>query len=103
MGAEVETWRDRLAAAIKRSGKSMRAVSISAGNAPGYVHSVLKGGKDPTIDNLLSVCREADVSLLRVLYGFDVTPETEEVLRLLELRPGARSGILQILREESAP
>jgi transcriptional regulator with XRE-family HTH domain len=93
-----ETWRDRLSKAVSDSGKSMRAVSLAAGLGPGYVHSILKDEKDPTIENLIAVANATGVSLSYLLYGFEVSPETEEVLQLLESRPGQRSAILQLLR-----
>lgn len=40
-----EDWRVRLAQKIEESGKSMRAISLACGKAPGYVHSILKDGK----------------------------------------------------------
>jgi transcriptional regulator with XRE-family HTH domain len=90
-------WRDRLAAHLKASGKSMRQVSLASGNGPGYLHSILKDGKEPTIDNLASVCDAAEVSLLFVLFGLDVSREDERILQLLRDHPGSREGILQIL------
>lgn len=100
---EIGDWRSRLEAALTKSGKSMRSVSLGAGMGPGYLHSILKGGKDPTIDNLVAVCREIGVSLSWVLYGLEISPETEEILRELEASsPLRRQGLLQFLRDETA-
>lgn len=98
-----EAWRDRLAAALKASGKSKRGVSLAAGMAPGYVHSLLKEGKDPTIQNLIKVCEQLGASLSFILYGYELTAENEEILRLLKVAtPNEREGFLQILRERHA-
>lgn len=84
-----QDWRGRLAAAIAKSGRSEREISLSAhppGKAslgPGYVHSILKVGKDPTVGNLQAICDAVGVSIYYVLGGFDITPEREEFLRLL--------------------
>ena len=94
-------WRKRLSEAVEKSDKSMRAISIAAGNGHGYVHSVLKEGKDPTVDNLIRICGVLDVSLTHILYGVDMTAETEEIIRLIEGNPQRRAGILQILKENS--
>lgn len=103
-GMEQETWRDRLAGAIKRSGKSMRAISLATGRGPGYVHSILKDDKDPTIDHLIEVCEQVGVSLSYLIYGFDVSGENEKILHLLQgASPLRRKGILQILEDEPAP
>lgn len=97
-------WKARLEAEIKRQNRSMRDVSLKAGKGPGYVHSILVGGKDPTIDNMIDVCNALGVSLSHILYGINASPETEEILALLEeASPGHREGILKILRDHSSP
>lgn len=80
-----EEWKARLEAAIKDCGKSQREISLAAGKGPGYVHSIFIEGKDPTVGNLLKVCQAAGVSVYRVLGGFEMTPENEELLKLLSL------------------
>jgi len=86
--------------AIRASGKSQRDISLTAGMGPGYVNSLFKESKDPTIENLMRVCQAVGVSLSYVLYGYQMTAETEEILKLLEdASPGERSGLLQLLRE----
>lgn len=52
----VDGWRGAILQAIQSSGKTMRSVSSDAGLGKGYVHSVLIGGKEPTLDRFLSVC-----------------------------------------------
>ncbi len=95
-----DAWRGRLADAIKGSGRAMREVSLAAGMGPSYLHGVLKGGKDPTIYNLVKVCGIVGVSLSHVLYGYDMTAQEEDALRLLKAAtPGEREALLQILRE----
>lgn len=97
-----ETWRDRLAAAIANSGQSMRKISIAAGHGPGYVHSILKEGKDPTVDHLIGVCKSAGVTLSWVLYGFDVTPDVEQIMvELSAASPEERNAMLTLLRKKS--
>lgn len=93
-------WRARLEDAVKKSGKSSRAISLAAGMAHGYVHSIIKSGKDPTIDNLIAICEVLNVSLTQILYGVQMSQETQEILSLIETNPNMRSGILQILREK---
>lgn len=95
-------WRDRLEKGIKDSGKSLREVSLAAGKGPGYVHSILKEGKDPTIDNLIKVCEAAGLSVYSVLYGVQVDRETEEIIQLLK-DPDQRKGLLQVLKKKPGP
>lgn len=96
-----KTWRDRLTEAL--DGRSMRSLSLDAGLSAGYVHGILKDGKDPTVDNITAVCRALQVSPLKVLYGLEMTPEMEDVFRLWSDAPEAiRHSILQILRAHKA-
>lgn len=95
------TWRDRLNDALTSKGLSKRAASIAAGLGPGYVHSILAEGKDPSVDNLVAVCKVAGVSVAFVLYGIEMSPETERILRLLEVNPEARDGVLRILEAQA--
>lgn len=99
---ENNQWRERLAAAINSSGKSKRSISLASGNGPGYVHSILSEGKDPTLDNLLSVCAAIPVSVVYIIHGIEVSPEDTEILKSLRDNPDARSGILAILRSKVA-
>lgn len=77
-------WKSRLAAGIEASNKSQREISLAAGKGPGYVNSLLNEGKDPTISNLIDICKAANISIFYVLGGFDISPEKEEFLRLLD-------------------
>ncbi len=97
-----DDWRCRLAEAIKKSGKSERAVSLAAGKGPGYVHSILKEGKDPTLDNLIAICGIVGVSLPYIVYGYNISSEAEEILSLIEKSPQARDGILKILKSSQS-
>lgn len=98
-----DAWRTRLAGAIQDSGKSARAVSMAAGAGPGYVHSILKEGKDPTVEKLMAVCAAIPVSVIYVLYGVEAAPADVAILKALQENPAARDGILAILGAQSAP
>ncbi|GHE88501.1 hypothetical protein GCM10016455_05790 [Aliiroseovarius zhejiangensis] len=90
-------WRQRLEEAIAESGKSMRSISIASGNGPGYVHSIIVEGKDPTISNLIAVCDTIPTSIIYILHGHDVTPEDAEILDLLHRHPDKRSAIQSLI------
>ena len=95
-------WRNRLTKALEESGKSKRSVSLASGNGPGYLHSILTDGKDPTIENLLSICDNIGVSAVYIIYGYDVGKEEAELLEILRANPSKRSAILSLLADESA-
>nr|WP_233284941.1 helix-turn-helix transcriptional regulator [Agrobacterium tumefaciens] len=97
----IADWRARLQDALETSGKSAREVSLAAGKGPGYVHSILKEGKEPTVDNLIAICGVLNVSLSQIIYGIEMSAETAEILSLLENSPNARDGILKILRDKA--
>lgn len=97
-------WRDRLADALKSSGKSKRKVSLAAGMGPGYLHSILVEGKDPTIPNLSAICDQLGVSMTFILYGFEMSAANEQILRKLEsLSPEKQEGLLKLIGEPPAP
>jgi len=93
-----DEWKIRLIAAIKSSGKTNRAISLAAGFGPGYLHSILTEGKDPTVERLLAICDEVPVSGIHILYGVDVNPDDIEILRALKDRPESRAGILSLIK-----
>ena len=92
-------WRARLSQKIEESGKSMRAISLACGKAPGYVHSILKDGKNPRAEALAEICAESGTSVSYVLRGFDISAEGEEFLKLFsQASPDMRAAILTLLR-----
>ena len=90
-------WRQRLAESVKKSGRSKRSLSLETGNGPGYVYSIIDGGKDPTIENLLAVCRVLNVSAAYIIHGVDVSDADAELLRLIQDNPERRNAILALI------
>lgn len=97
---QIDGWKQRLKAAIEKKGLTMRGVSLAAGKADGYVHSLVGEGKDPSVLNLAMICEAAGVSLTHVLYGFEITPETEKLLQAAERRPDRVQHLLAILEAD---
>lgn len=95
-----EAWRRRLEDAIKDKGRTKRDISLKVGKGAGYVHSILSEGKDPTIENLIAVCQELGVSLTWIVYGFEISPQTERILSLIEQNPDDRAAVLQLLLKQ---
>lgn len=94
-----ETWRDRLGAALTEKGLSMRKVSLDSDLGAGYVFSILKEGKEPTIENLVRVCDVVGVPLGRIIFGDGASAERDELLALFSrANPMTRRGILEVLR-----
>lgn len=101
---EQDGWKRRLAEGLEAKGKSKREVSLASGNGPGYVHSLLVEGKDPTIAKLIAVCEAADLSVIHVLFGVEMDRQTQEIVEALQ---GAddlrRASLLNLLRPGSDP
>lgn len=75
-------WIGRLQQAMEQKGVTMRELSLVAGRAPGYVHSLIKEGKRPSIDNLVAISDRLGVSLVWLVFGVDMTADAEKLLRL---------------------
>lgn len=95
---ENKPWAERLLAAITSSGHSQRSASLAAGRGPGYVNSLVKSGKIPTIENLMGVCEVIGASPAFILWGVDLQPEDAEVISAMREDPGTRDAILALLR-----
>lgn len=96
------TWRERLRAAIKAKGMSMRSVSLAADMGPGYVFGLLSEGKEPTIDNLVKLCQVIDVPLYQIVYGDEAPAKAQEVVELwMGAGEKTRRAILDILRDRT--
>lgn len=94
-----DTWRERLEAEIIAQGRSLRSVSEKAGLGANYVYSILREGKEPSIERLLEICNVLDVSMSKILKGIEITPAEEEYLELLQSAPEElRQNVLGILR-----
>lgn len=92
-----ESWRTRLEEAVAASDKSASALSLEAGTARNYLYSILKEGREPTIAKLLALCDVLKVSPVYLLYGFDVDPETADLIVAIQGNPRAREALLSLL------
>ncbi|ABM44690.1 hypothetical protein [Bartonella bacilliformis] len=96
----IDGWRQRLSEVLKKSGRSKRSISLSAGKGAGYLHSILSEGKDPTIESLSDVCKTIDVSMGYILYGQAASTEDQEFIELIsKISSEERQAILTLLRK----
>ncbi|WP_336276605.1 XRE family transcriptional regulator [Bartonella sp. CB178] len=95
----IDGWRQRLHAALEKSGRSKRSVSLASGRGAGYLHSILTEGKEPTIESLASICHEINASMSYILYGDKTNAEDLEFIDLVSrISPEERKAILTLLR-----
>ncbi|WP_116598912.1 adenosylcobalamin-dependent ribonucleoside-diphosphate reductase [Primorskyibacter marinus] len=59
---------------IDARGTTMRQVSLEAGLSHGYLHGIIKDGKDPTLERLSKVAKVLNVSLGEIV-GSEAAPE----------------------------
>lgn len=93
------SWQTRLQEAVVKDGRKPRKIALDAGLGPNYVEQVLKPDKDPRLAQLVKLCAELRVSPIWVLFGINLTPESEEVVQLLAGLPEeARQSFLNLVR-----
>lgn len=79
----IEGWLERLGKAVAEDGRPPRTISLAAGLGPNYLGELFNKGKVPSIDKLLKLCAELNVSATTILTGAPVSPESEEMLSIL--------------------
>lgn len=100
---ENQDWRPRLQEAISKSGRSARDISLSIGRAPGYVHSLLKDEKEPTLPNVVAICDDLQISVQWLLFGVEMDGDAEELLKMYSGLPDTgRDEFMKMLRSLSA-
>lgn len=92
-----DKWRNRIEAAVKKDGRSLRDISLAAGLSHGYLHGILRDDKEPTLDRFIRICQELNVSLAFALMGMEISPETEQIISQIEADEPRRKALLDIL------
>lgn len=110
---QADEWRRRLEREIKRSGRSVRQISMAAGLNAGTLSQTLKSGRMPGATHLLSVCEQLGVSIHFILTGEHVVGGSSDAGGGAQLVPVLhwasvlnfidRGEEVMIIREETAP
>jgi transcriptional regulator with XRE-family HTH domain len=90
-------WRSRIEDTIKRDGWSLREVSLRAGVSHGYLHGVLRDGKEPTLDRFLKICSALQLSAVYVLTGISIGQEDQAILSAMSRDDRLRHAILSLI------
>lgn len=95
-----DDWFPRLLAAIEADGRSKRAISMAAGLGPNFVQQMIKDGKTPGADKLLSILGALGAArTFYVLTGINMSPEDEDLFReFLSLPSELRQKLLDFAR-----
>lgn len=94
-------WRSRLQAAVDGDGRSMREISLAAGLSHGYLHGVLKDGKEPTLDRFARICQEMHLSVAYILLGLDISEETEALISYAVKNPSRLTALVALLSQDA--
>jgi len=96
-------WRQRLSAAAKADGRSLRAISLASRLGANYLSELLTKGKEPSVSKLLALCEQLNVSATFILTGTEVSAESEEMLSILASLPAEQQAtILALARQLKA-
>jgi lambda repressor-like predicted transcriptional regulator len=96
-------WRNRLIAAIKADGRSLRSISRTAKLGPNFVNQLVKSSRIPGVDQFLRLTTVLGVSPTKILIGVEMTPEDEELLLLAaRLSDEGRAHLLSLFQEIQA-
>lgn len=96
-------WRNRLIAAIKADGRSLRSISLSANLGPNFVGQLVKTTRIPGVDQFLKLTTVLGVSPTKILTGIEMTPEDEALLQLAtRLSDHGRAHLLSLFQELQA-
>jgi ribonucleoside-diphosphate reductase alpha chain len=90
-------WKNRLQAAVEKDGRSMRDISLAAGLSHGYLHGVLKDGKEPTLERFVKICRVLDLSVSEALLGVHISPTVEALLKAVQDNPEKAEALARLL------
>lgn len=95
---EIPAWKARLIEAIDKDGREDAVISRAAGLGRNFVNQ-FRGTRVPSVENLLTLCSEVNVSLSFIFFGSDITREAEEMLTLFSLLdPQEQNHFLGLLR-----
>jgi transcriptional regulator with XRE-family HTH domain len=100
LSAMMEGWLERLNKAVLADGRAPRTISRAAGLGPNYLGELFNKGKVPSVDKLLKLCAELDVSATYILTGSAVSPESEEMLSILGALDGEQQATLLSLARQ---
>src|SRR5690606_31299131 len=76
-----KAWRERLKQAVKRDGRSYRAISMAANLHETAVWELLNPKKEPGIDKVVAVATEIGVTVGWIFDGIELSPESERLLK----------------------
>lgn len=79
-----EQWFERLIAAVRADGRGMRTLSLAAKCGPNYIQQMIKDGKRPSVDKLLSILDAlGQYKAFEILTGVSIPKEDFELIHLM--------------------
>lgn len=101
LGGMISGWFDRLKAQIKKAqddGRSLRAISMSAGLNGHYLTHMFRKDTPPTVENFFSICEALGKDPVEILTGVKSDAETAKAVRMFAaMAPDQRRAFLAML------
>ncbi len=89
-----ENWKKRLVEAIDADSRSDRAISKAAGLGVNFVNELKNTDKDPSVNKVLRLAKELNLSVAQVFLGYELTSDDEYLLSVLRTIPNEQKAAL---------
>lgn len=89
--------RERIREELKRQRRSQSEVVEAAGLGHGYLTNLLAREQMPSVDKLDALCAELGVSIAWVMYGTNVPPDLDRVIKVMSKDPKKFYALLDLL------
>ena len=94
-----ENWKTRILQAVDNDGRSDRAISLAADLGVNFVNELRNTPKDPSIEKVLKLAAELQLSMAYLFLGRDLSKDDEDLFSVLQALPAdAKVGLLAVLR-----
>mgnify|MGYP001760061663 CR=1 FL=1 len=89
-----ENWKKRLVEAIDADSRPARAISKAAGLGVNFVNELKNTDKDPSVNKVLRLAKELNLSVAQVFLGYELTSDDEYLLSVLRTIPNEQKAAL---------
>ena len=91
--------RDRIIEAVRKSGRSMSAISRECGQGKNWLEQMINTGREPGAILFAKLCQVLGTTHGAIIFGADVTAEEEEIARqIVDLTPERRELVRAMVR-----
>jgi len=96
----MDTWRERILKAVETDGRSARRISLAAKLGENFVTELRNTDKSPSVDKLLQLAAELNVSAVYLFTGVKADELDDELISaFVALSTKGRQTILELARQ----